>query len=60
MTEEANETEATEETEAELEEAFEEVESTEAALVEPDPEMDEVESTRADIASWLESNVLNK
>ena len=60
MTEEANETEAAEEAEAELEEAFEEVESTEAALVEPDPEMDEVESTRANIASWLESNVLNK
>ena len=60
VTEEANETEAAAETEAELEEAFEEVESTEAALVEPDPEMDEVESTRANIASWLESNVLNK
>ena len=52
--------EAAEEAEAELEEAFEEVESTEAALVEAESEVDEVQSTRASIASWLESNVLNK
>jgi hypothetical protein len=51
---------AIEEAEAELEEAFEEVESSEAALVESDSEVDDVQATRASIASWLESNVLNK
>ena len=54
------EEEEAEEAEAELEEAFEEVESTEAALVEEVSEVDEMQSTRASIATWLESNVLNK
>ena len=54
------EEEEAEEAEAELEEAFEEVESNEAALVEEVSEVDEMQSTRASIATWLESNVLNK
>jgi len=49
------------EAEAEVsEEIFDEVESTEATLVDAVEEGDELQSTRAQVAEWLEENVLNK
>jgi len=49
------------EAEAEVsEEIFDEVESTEATLVDAVGEEDEQQSIRADVAEWLEENVLNK
>ena len=42
------------------EEIFDEVETTEATLIDAVDEEDELQSTRADVAKWLEDNVLNK
>jgi len=61
-TDEAAEEDTTDdEAEAEVsEEIFDEVESTEATLVDAAEEGDELQSTRAQVAEWLEDNVLNK
>jgi hypothetical protein len=61
-TDEAAEEDTTvDEAEAEVsEEIFDEVESAEATLVDAVEEGDELQSTRAQVAEWLEENVLNK
>lgn len=54
---EAEKSEASEEVTSEL---FEEVKTTEATLVDASDVEDELATTRANVAQWLEKNVLNK
>jgi hypothetical protein len=54
------ETEKTEASEEVTSELFEEVKTTEATLVDASDVEDELATTRANVAQWLEKNVLNK